>query len=46
MTITFAGTLKADGTMAGTMDFPQGEIPWTAAQTQVRKDEAKTIAMQ
>jgi hypothetical protein len=32
VTITFAGTLKADGTMAGTMAFPQGEIPWTAAR--------------
>ena len=32
MTLTFSGTLKADGTMAGTMAFPQGEIPWTAAR--------------
>jgi hypothetical protein len=27
MKIDFAGTLKADGTLAGTMAFPQGEIP-------------------
>ena len=32
MTLTLAGTLKADGTMAGTLAFPQGEIPWTAAR--------------
>lgn len=32
MKIDFAGTLKADGTLAGTMAFPQGEIPWTAAR--------------
>ena len=44
MTITFAGTLKADGTMAGTMAFPQGEIPWTAARpkrTMTEQDETK-----
>jgi hypothetical protein len=32
MKIDFAGTLKTDGTLAGTMAFPQGEIPWTAAR--------------
>ena len=32
MKIDFAGTLKADGTLAGTMAFPQGEIPWTGAR--------------
>ena len=32
MKIDFAGTLKADGTIAGTMAFPQGEIPWTATR--------------
>jgi hypothetical protein len=32
MKIDFTGTLKADGTLAGTMAFPQGEIPWTAAR--------------
>ena len=32
MKIDFAGTLKADGTLAGTMAFPQGEIAWTGAR--------------
>lgn len=32
MQLTFAGTLKADGTLAGTMSFPQGELPWTATR--------------
>lgn len=31
--IWFGGALKADGTMAGTLDFGQGEIPWTAKRT-------------
>jgi hypothetical protein len=32
MKIDFTGTLKADGTLAGTMAFAQGEIPWTGAR--------------
>ncbi|MEZ5315873.1 MAG: hypothetical protein R2752_00580 [Vicinamibacterales bacterium] len=30
MEIWFGGAFKDDGTMAGTLDFGQGEIPWTA----------------
>lgn len=28
--IWFGGAMKEDGTMAGTLDFGQGEFPWTA----------------
>ena len=32
MKLDFTATLKADGTLAGTMAFPQGELAWTAAR--------------
>ena len=32
MAIGFAGTMKDDGTMAGTLTGPFGEAPWTAAR--------------
>jgi hypothetical protein len=28
--VWFGGALQQDGTMAGTLDFGQGEVPWTA----------------
>jgi hypothetical protein len=31
--ITFTGSMKADGTMAGTFDFGQGEMKWTATRS-------------
>ena len=33
VTITFIGSMKADGTMAGTFDFGQGEMKWTATRS-------------
>ncbi len=30
MSVTFVGTLQKDGSLAGTLEFGQGEIPWTA----------------
>jgi hypothetical protein len=32
MQIGFAGAMKEDGTMAGTLSGPFGEAPWTAAR--------------
>ena len=32
MSITFVGTIQKDGSLAGTLDFGQGEIPWTATR--------------
>ncbi len=32
MTIGFAGAMKDDGTMAGTLTGPFGEAPWTASR--------------
>lgn len=32
MAIGFAGAMKDDGTMAGTLSGPFGEAPWTAAR--------------
>lgn len=32
MSITFVGTFQKDGSLAGTLDFGQGEIPWTATR--------------
>jgi hypothetical protein len=32
MNITFNGTLKDDGTLAGTFDFGQGEMKWSATR--------------
>jgi hypothetical protein len=32
MAITFVGTIQKDGSLAGTLDFGQGEIPWTATR--------------
>ena len=32
MNITFNGALKDDGTLAGTFDFGQGEMKWTATR--------------
>ena len=31
--ITFTGSMKPDGTMAGTFDFGQGEMKWTATRS-------------
>ncbi len=33
MNITFTGAMKEDGTMAGTFDFGQGEMKWTATRS-------------
>ena len=30
--VGFVGTVQKDGTLAGTLDFGQGEIPWTAVR--------------
>jgi hypothetical protein len=30
--LAFVASLKPDGTLAGTMNFSQGEMPWTAAR--------------
>ena len=30
--VGFVGTLQKDGSLAGTLDFGQGEIPWTAVR--------------
>jgi hypothetical protein len=32
MKIEFAGALKADGTMAGTLSSPMGDMTWTASR--------------
>ena len=32
MNITFNGALKDDGTLAGTFDFGQGEMKWSATR--------------
>ena len=32
LTLAFVGAFKADGTIAGTIDFGQGEMAWTAAR--------------
>jgi hypothetical protein len=32
MSITFVGKVQKDGSLAGTLDFGQGEIPWTAVR--------------
>ena len=32
LNITFKGTQQKDGTLAGTLDFGQGEMTWTAAR--------------
>ena len=32
MSVGFAGAMKDDGTMAGTLSGPFGEAPWTAAR--------------
>lgn len=32
MSITFVGTVQKDGSLAGVLDFGQGEIPWTATR--------------
>lgn len=31
--VTFTGSMKPDGTMAGTFDFGQGEMKWTATRS-------------
>ena len=33
MMLTFAGTQQKDGSLAGTLNFGQGEIPFTAVKT-------------
>jgi hypothetical protein len=30
--VGFVGTMQKDGSLAGTLDFGQGEIPWTAVR--------------
>jgi hypothetical protein len=32
MQLAFAGTLKADGSLAGTLNLPQGELAWSAVR--------------
>ena len=32
MKIDFTGKLKADGTLAGTLTGPMGDMPWTASR--------------
>ena len=32
MQLTFVGSLKADGSLAGTMNYGQGELNWTATR--------------
>jgi hypothetical protein len=32
LTIAIVGTQQKDGTLAGTLSFGQGEIPWTAVK--------------
>jgi hypothetical protein len=32
MNVSFKGALKDDGTLAGMLDFGQGEFPWTATR--------------
>ena len=43
--ISFSGALKDDGTLAGTMNYGQGDIAWTATRQKEQKDktEAKVI---
>ena len=31
--VSFAGTMKDDGSLAGTLDFGQGQIPWHAVRS-------------
>lgn len=37
MSITFVGTPQKDGSLAGTLNFGQGEIPWTAVRPKGEK---------
>ena len=32
MSVTFVGTLQKDGSLAGALNFGQGDIPWTAVR--------------
>ena len=32
MSVTFKGAQQKDGTLAGTLDFGQGDVPWKAAK--------------
>lgn len=32
VSVTFTGTMQKDGSLAGTLSFGQGEIPWTAVR--------------
>lgn len=32
MSVTFVGSLQKDGSLAGTFNFGQGEMPWTAVR--------------
>ena len=32
MNLTFTGAIKEDGTLAGTFDFGQGPMKWTATR--------------
>jgi hypothetical protein len=43
--IAFSGALKDDGTLAGTMNYGQGDIAWTATRQKEQKDktDAKPI---
>ena len=35
MTVTFTGTVQKDGSLAGTLDYGQGAIPWTAVRVKI-----------
>lgn len=32
LSVTFTGTLQKDGSLAGTLEYGQGEVPWTATR--------------
>jgi glucose/arabinose dehydrogenase len=32
ISVTFAGTMQKDGSLAGTLEYGQGDVPWTATR--------------
>lgn len=38
MSVTFVGTLQKDGSLAGTFNFGQGELPWTAVRVRDKSE--------
>lgn len=43
--ISFSGALKDDGTLAGTMNYGQGDIAWTATRQKEQKDKTDAKAI-